>query len=85
MGRCYEWASKVADFFGDREEDLDPKESGDNTVVARVANSVMLMSMGREEDPERDFHVGRTPNWKLRVFHVVVGLIQLCTGNRAEL
>lgn len=75
MGRCGRWATKVANFFTDEEEGAEASEA-----VAKVANSIVLMSYGREEDPERDFFTSRTPNWKLRVFNVIVGLIQLITG-----
>jgi hypothetical protein len=75
MGRSGRWATKVANFFTDEEEGAEA-----SAAVAKVANSIVLMSYGREEDPERDFFTSRTPNWKLRVFNVIVGLIQLITG-----
>jgi hypothetical protein len=75
MGRCGRWATKVAHFFTDEEEGAEA-----SAVVGKVANSIVLMSYGREEDPERDFFISRTPNWKLRLLNVIVGLIQLVTG-----
>jgi hypothetical protein len=68
------WAVKVKNFFTDEGEG----EQAEGQVVSRVANSIVMMSFGREEIG--DHYVSPTPNWKLRLFNVIVGVIQLFTG-----